>query len=274
MRRNRARATPNIQLLAEDRPGACTKTLALSGFAVTNAADGSLRVIPGTDSAFEGVTTLYYDSVSDTPVWSLALCRPSPPVHFTPRLLASLTYGISKSWQGMGMTSVSNVPDYWNALTTRIRSVRTLTETLAVSLTPEDCCAQSMPDASPTKWHLAHSSWFFETFLLATSARYRKFDPSFDYLFNSYYEAVGARHPRSARGLLTRPTLADVMSYRENITEQVIAFVGAQQVSGRCILIDDVVTSGETAREAASALCAAGAEEVVVVALARTPLQS
>ena len=84
------------------------------------------------------------------------------------------------------MTSVSNVLDSCSALTTRIRSVRTLTETLAASLTPEDCCAQSMPAASPTKWHLAHSSWFFETFLLATSARYRRFDPSFDYLKSGF----------------------------------------------------------------------------------------
>lgn len=118
--------------------------------------------------------------------------------------------------------------DSWNDLTKRIRSVRTLSETLAASLTPEDCCAQSMPDASPTKWHLAHSSWFFETFLLAASARYRRFDPSFDYLFNSYYEAVGARHPRAARGLVTRPSLADVMSYRKHITEQILELVAAR----------------------------------------------
>jgi len=75
------------------------------------------------------------------------------------------------------MTSASSAPDCSNALTTRIRDVRALTETLAAVLTSEDCCAQSMPDASPTKWHLAHSSWFFETFVLATSARYRRFDP-------------------------------------------------------------------------------------------------
>jgi len=129
----------------------------------------------------------------------------------------------------VGLTSASRATDASNALTTRIRGVRTLTETLAAVLTPEDCCAQSMPDASPTKWHLAHSSWFFETFLLVTSARYRRFDPSFDYLFNSYYEAVGARHPRSARGLLMRPSLADVMSYREHITEHILELVEARQ---------------------------------------------
>ena len=128
----------------------------------------------------------------------------------------------------LGMTSASSAPHSSNALTTRIRGVRALSETLAAALTPEDCCAQSMPDASPTKWHLAHSSWFFETFLLAASARYRRFDPSFDYLFNSYYEAVGARHPRSARGLLTRPSLADAMSYRRHVTEHILELVEAR----------------------------------------------
>jgi hypothetical protein len=94
----------------------------------------------------------------------------------------------------------------------RIRNVRSLTEMLASTLSPEDCCAQSMPDASPTKWHLAHTSWFFETFLLATSARYRPFAPGFEYLFNSYYAAVGPRQPRASRGLLTRPSLTDVLA--------------------------------------------------------------
>ena len=64
-----------------------------------------------------------------------------------------------------------------------------------------------MPDCSPTKWHLAHTTWFFETFVLAPNvADYVPFDPAFGYLFNSYYEALGARHPRPARGLVTRPS--------------------------------------------------------------------
>ena len=75
-----------------------------------------------------------------------------------------------------------------------------------------------MPDASPTKWHLAHTSWFFETFVLEGPP----FDPSFEYLFNSYYEAVGPRHPRAARGLLTRPSLDEVRRYRQRIDERVL----------------------------------------------------
>jgi dimethylhistidine N-methyltransferase len=100
----------------------------------------------------------------------------------------------------------------------RYRRVRQASEALTRSLTPEDQLAQSMPDASPTKWHLAHTSWFFETFLLAPNlAGYRVFDPRFGYLFNSYYEALGARQPRPARSLITRPSLDDVMAYRAHV---------------------------------------------------------
>ena len=100
----------------------------------------------------------------------------------------------------------------------RYQSVRQESEALTRSLTPEDQLAQSMPDASPTKWHLAHTSWFFETFLLTPNlAGYRPFDPRFAYLFNSYYEALGPRQPRPQRGLLTRPSLADVMAYRAHV---------------------------------------------------------
>src|SRR5689334_17090082 len=78
----------------------------------------------------------------------------------------------------------------------RYQRLRRATEGLTRSLTPEDMGAQSMPDASPTKWHLAHTTWFFETFMLAPNlAGYRVFDPKFGYLFNSYYEAVGPRQP-------------------------------------------------------------------------------
>ena len=91
--------------------------------------------------------------------------------------------------------------------------MRARTESLCASLETEDFVAQSMPDASPAKWHLAHVSWFFETFLLAPRlAGYRVFDPRFGYLFNSYYEAVGPRQPRPDRGLITRPSLADVVA--------------------------------------------------------------
>ncbi|PZQ65630.1 MAG: L-histidine N(alpha)-methyltransferase [Phenylobacterium zucineum] len=100
----------------------------------------------------------------------------------------------------------------------RYRAVRRGSEALIRSLTPEDMGAQSMADASPTKWHLAHTTWFFETFLLTPRLPgYRVFDPRFGYLFNSYYEAVGPRQPRPARGLITRPSIADVLAYRAHV---------------------------------------------------------
>ena len=100
----------------------------------------------------------------------------------------------------------------------RYRQTRRRTEALAAPLTAEDQAAQSMPDASPVKWHRAHTTWFFETFLLTPFApSYRVFDPAFGYLFNSYYEALGPRQPRPLRGLLTRPSCADVTAYRDHV---------------------------------------------------------
>ena len=102
----------------------------------------------------------------------------------------------------------------------RYRALRQATEALTRSLTAEDQLAQSMPDASPTKWHLAHTTWFWETFLLIPGLpAYRPFDPRFHYLFNSYYEALGPRQPRPERGLLTRPSLDDVLAYRAHVDE-------------------------------------------------------
>jgi dimethylhistidine N-methyltransferase len=100
----------------------------------------------------------------------------------------------------------------------RYQALRRATEGLVRSLTPEDMGAQSMPDASPTKWHMAHVTWFFETFMLVPNLPgYRVFDPRFGYMFNSYYEAIGPRQPRPARGLMTRPSLADVLAYRAHV---------------------------------------------------------
>jgi ergothioneine biosynthesis protein EgtB len=84
-----------------------------------------------------------------------------------------------------------------------------------------------MPDASPTKWHRAHTSWFYEQFLLDQRAGYRPFDDTYRYLFNSYYEAVGPRHPRAARGLVTRPGAATIGSYRAHVEQAVVDLVGA-----------------------------------------------
>ena len=98
--------------------------------------------------------------------------------------------------------------------------MRATTEAIAAPLSAEDRAVQSMPDASPTKWHLAHVTWFFETFLLAPFLPgYRRFDERYAYLFNSYYDSIGTRHPRPQRGLLTRPSAADVGRYRAYVDE-------------------------------------------------------
>jgi ergothioneine biosynthesis protein EgtB len=100
----------------------------------------------------------------------------------------------------------------------RYQLIRAHTEYLAAHLTPEDQCVQSMPDASPAKWHRAHTTWFFEEFVLGPFVPgYRPFDPAYRYLFNSYYEQVGPRHPRPQRGLLTRPSAEQVAAYRVHV---------------------------------------------------------
>jgi ergothioneine biosynthesis protein EgtB len=99
---------------------------------------------------------------------------------------------------------------------------------LAEPLSPEDCCAQSMPDASPVKWHLAHTTWFFETFILeAREADFKPFHPAFRILFNSYYNGVGDKHPRPRRGLLTRPALSEVLAYRHDVDRRMAALLAA-----------------------------------------------
>jgi ergothioneine biosynthesis protein EgtB len=112
------------------------------------------------------------------------------------------------------MTALANATDR-DTLHDRYRRVRSHTEALAAPLSPEDQVVQSMPDVSPTKWHRAHTTWFFETFLLLPSdPSYTAFDPAYAYLFNSYYEAAGPRHPRPHRGLLSRPSVDDIARYR------------------------------------------------------------
>jgi ergothioneine biosynthesis protein EgtB len=98
------------------------------------------------------------------------------------------------------------------------RSIRQATLALAEPLSAEDCAIQSMPDASPVKWHLAHTTWFFEIFVLAPhQPGYRGFDPAYRVLFNSYYNAVGDKHPRPERGMLSRPGLEEVLAYRRHV---------------------------------------------------------
>src|SRR5450759_67359 len=113
-----------------------------------------------------------------------------------------------------------------STLRAHYQAVRQRTLALAQPLSAEDCCVQSMPDASPVKWHLAHTTWFFETFVLAhAEAGFKPFDEAFRVLFNSYYNAVGARHPRAQRGLLTRPALATVLEYRAEIDRRVLGLL-------------------------------------------------
>ena len=100
-------------------------------------------------------------------------------------------------------------------------TVRARSVALAAPLSAEDCGAQSMPDASPVKWHLAHTTWFFETFVLEPNEPdFLPYDPAFRVLFNSYYNGVGAKHPRPQRGLLTRPALAEVLAYRADVDQR------------------------------------------------------
>jgi len=97
----------------------------------------------------------------------------------------------------------------------RFRAIRAQTEALCAQLSTEDAQAQSMPDASPAKWHLAHTTWFFDTFVLSRlDPGFQAPDPTYATLFNSYYHSVGAQHPRPQRGLITRPSLSEVKAYR------------------------------------------------------------
>src|SRR5206468_5436607 len=109
-------------------------------------------------------------------------------------------------------------------LAARYVDVRTASLALAAPLSAEDCQVQSMADASPTKWHLAHITWFFETFILERfEPGFVPFDPAFRVLFNSYYQGVGAQHPRSQRGLVTRPSLTEVIRYRRDVDRRIEA---------------------------------------------------
>lgn len=114
-------------------------------------------------------------------------------------------------------TETSAIP---SVLAAHYLRVRTATQQLCVGLLPEDTVAQSMPDASPTKWHLAHTSWFFEQFALSRDPRFQAqsvSQPQWMVLFNSYYQSVGPQFSRAQRGLLTRPSLAEVLQYRERV---------------------------------------------------------
>ncbi len=112
------------------------------------------------------------------------------------------------------------------SLTQFYKTVREFSHTLAEPLQIEDYVIQSMPDVSPTKWHLAHTSWFFETFVLSKAIpEYKSPNPQYAYLFNSYYVQAGERHLRPKRGLISRPTVEETYHYRNHVDESMLQFM-------------------------------------------------
>ena len=113
-----------------------------------------------------------------------------------------------------------------NNLLNRFKLIRNFSLEICIPLLTEDYVIQSMPDASPAKWHLSHTSWFFETFILKEAVKnYKSLHPQYAYLFNSYYIQVGERFERPKRGLLSRPTVKEVYSYREYVDKNMIEFL-------------------------------------------------
>ncbi|MDX1554882.1 MAG: ergothioneine biosynthesis protein EgtB, partial [Xanthomonadales bacterium] len=122
---------------------------------------------------------------------------------------------------------VSGTPK--TSLASRFVQVRDCSVALIQPLAPEDTVVQSMPDVSPTKWHLAHVTWFFERFILEAHAPgYQRYNEAFDYLFNSYYYTAGQMHARPRRGLLSRPTLEEILAYRRHVDEQLQPLIETQ----------------------------------------------
>src|SRR5579863_722966 len=117
-----------------------------------------------------------------------------------------------------------------NTLAERFAEIREMSMRITKPFSAEDHMLQSMPDASPAKWHLAHTTWFFETFILIpNSARYRPFDQTFQYIFNSYYKQLGGHPYRGARGLMSRPNLDQVHAYRRHVDNAMSDFAGRAQ---------------------------------------------
>jgi ergothioneine biosynthesis protein EgtB len=114
----------------------------------------------------------------------------------------------------------------------RFDAVRTVSERLIAPLSAEDACVQSMPDASPSKWHLAHVTWFFETFVLEPhETRFKPFHPAYRELFNSYYNSIGKQYPRPGRGMITRPTLSEIIDYRHAVDQRVRGIIDGADYS-------------------------------------------
>lgn len=135
--------------------------------------------------------------------------------------------GLGHGPMSAGVMVECDIPGRVGELTKRLAQVRARTEALAQPLSPEDQTVQTMPDVSPTKWHRAHTSWFFETFLLEPfHSGYHAFHPAYGYLFNSYYEAVGSRHPRATRGYISRPGAEEIGCYRSHVDDAMQEWLG------------------------------------------------
>ncbi|HEX5694712.1 MAG TPA: ergothioneine biosynthesis protein EgtB [Arenimonas sp.] len=130
-------------------------------------------------------------------------------------------------------------------LATRYQAVRACSLALAAPLSAEDAMLQSMPDASPAKWHLAHTTWFFERFVLGADAGYAPVNPSWDLLFNSYYNSVGPFHVRARRGLLSRPTLAQVLEYRAEVDARLLEKLQADRFDEAALQVLELGTHHE-----------------------------
>ena len=113
------------------------------------------------------------------------------------------------------------------------QQVRDFTDRIVGPLTPEDCMVQSMDDVSPTRWHIAHTTWFFETFVLKPSGSYQEYDPQFNYLFNSYYNTIGKQFPRPQRGFISRPGLEEIKNYRRHVDEHMADYIAGEPVDSK-----------------------------------------
>ncbi len=120
-----------------------------------------------------------------------------------------------------------------SSLESRYQQTREFTNQIVAPLTPEDCMVQSMDDVSPTRWHIAHTTWFFETFVLGRRDDYREYDPSFNYLFNSYYNTIGRQFPRPQRGFISRPGLQEIKNYRTYVDQHLIQFLAKGEFDDR-----------------------------------------
>src|SRR6056297_297883 len=136
--------------------------------------------------------------------------------------------------------SIARAPLTGASLAERYEAVRAATDALRAPLSPEDCVIQSMSDASPTKWHLAHTTWFFEQFVLSRVGDNSRFDGRFAYLFNSYYTQVGDRQPRHTRGMMTRPSLARVLDYRSYVDERMMTLLASSRLDDETRRITEI----------------------------------